>query len=145
MRERAYRFQLHFNAMHNIEPEQPDKMHAHTFRVIVCLCGESEDFAVYNECEEQIRSYLKRFQGTRLNHMPQFKNKIPNIETICEVFFLALADILKEQGVTLVKLELGDNPLSTYSVGTELLVGSIYRRVSDEEFEAYLEEIKDKQ
>ena len=102
------------------------------------------DYEVYNQCEQEIRGYLKRFQGTRLNHMPQFKNRIPNIETICEVLYKGIDEILKQKNVKLEKVELGDNPLSTYSVGHELLVGSIYRRISEEEYNAYLKEIEGK-
>ncbi len=141
MRERAYRFQLHFNAVHNIEPELPEKMHGHTFRIIVCAQGESEDMTVYNECETQVRNYLTRFQGTRLNHMPQFKNKIPSIEVMCEVFFKELDEILAKNQVNLLKVEIGDNPLSTYSLSKKLMVGSVYRTIKDEDYEAYLKEI----
>lgn len=144
MKEKAYRFQLHFNAMHNIEPDKPEKMHAHTFRIIVYLRGDLEDITVYNQCETVVRDYLKRFQGTRLNHMPQFKDRIPRLEVICEVFFEEMDKILASNQVSLIKLEIGDSPLSTYSIAKELLVGSIYHRISEEEYQIYLNEMQER-
>jgi len=52
-----------------------------------------------------------------------------------------LDEILAKNQVNLLKVEIGDNPLSTYSLSKKLMVGSVYRTIKDEDYEAYLKEI----
>lgn len=135
----SYRFYFHFNAMHNIAPDNPKKMHTHTFRIVVYVRGKKEDIEVYNKCQMALDEYLRRFRGTKLNQMPQFKGAIPTIEVIAQVLYDELTKVALESDVDIIKLEVGDSPLSSYCIAKELLVGSVYHRVDPKKYQKYVD------
>lgn len=137
MQGRAYRIRCQFNAMHNLDVEHPEKMHAHTFRVMAYLENVGEELERIDTCERRMKAYFSRYKGCRFNELPAFRMELPTIENMCKVFYEDLQKELLQEGVSLVKLELGDSPLATYSIGSKLLVGSAYHRVSGEKFLEY--------
>ena len=137
MQGRAYRIRCQFNAMHNLDLEHPEKMHAHTFRVMAYLENVGEELERIDACERRMRTYFSSYKGNRLNELQAFRTELPTIENMCKVFYEDLQRELLKEGVSLVELELGDSPLATYSIGSRLLTGSTYQRISDEKFLKY--------
>ena len=137
MQGRAYRIRCQFNAMHNLDLAHPEKMHAHTFRVMAYLENVGEELEKIDDCESRLKVYLSRYKGCRLNELQAFRVELPTIENMCKFFYEDLQQELLQEGVSLVKLELGDSPLVTYSIGNKLLIGSAYQLVSDEKFLEY--------
>lgn len=137
MQTRAYRIRCQFNALHNLDMDHPEKMHAHTFRVTAYVENVGEELEKIDVCDRRIQEYFSRYKGCRMNDMALFRDRIPTIENMCEAFYEDLTECLLQEGVSLVKLELGDSPLAAYSVGSSLLAGSAYNRITGEQFVRY--------
>lgn len=137
MQTKAYRIRCQFNALHNLNLACPEKMHAHTFRVTAYIKNVGEELEKIDVCDRLIKTYFSRYKGHRLNDVLPFRDTIPTIENMCKVFYEDLAEGLLQEGVSLVKLELGDSPLAAYSVGSSLLAGSAYNRITEEQFLGY--------
>lgn len=137
MQKKAYRSRCQFNAVHSLDLSDPRKMHAHTFRVTAYIENIGEELFAIDRCDAVLDQYFERYRGLRMNDVNPFQALLPTIENMCQVFYEDLTERLSEEGVKLVKLELGDSPLTSYSVGNCLLAGSAYNRVTDEQFEKY--------
>jgi 6-pyruvoyl-tetrahydropterin synthase len=65
--------------------------------------------------EQIVAVYLNRYEKQFLNELPEFHQNA-DIETIGEVFFAGLTKLLREQGMTLQRLEIGETPLRVYAI-----------------------------
>lgn len=137
MQKNAYRIRCQFNAVHSLDLSDPRKMHAHTFRVTAYIEDIGEELHTIDRCHKLLNEYFEKYKGFRMNDVNPFRTLLPTIENMCQVFYEDLTEKLSKEGVQLAKLELGDSPLTSYSVGNCLLAGSAYNRVTDEQFEEY--------
>lgn len=137
MQAKAYRIRYQFNAIHSLDLSSPEKMHAHTFRVTAYIENVGEELDKIDFCEKQVKEYFAKYKGFRMNDIEPFRTVTPTIENMCQVFYKDLAEKLLQEGILLVKLELGDSPLASYSVGSSLLAGSAYNRITQQQFEEY--------
>lgn len=137
MQTNAYRIRYQFNAEHSLDISDPEKMHAHTFRLTAYLENVGDELHTIDRCENLIAEYFDGYKGHRMNDAEPFHTMVPTIENMCEVFYEHLQDKLLQEGIQLVKLELGDSPLTSYSVGCRLFAGSAYNRISDEQYLEY--------
>lgn len=138
---RAYRWQFHFNAMHNMTPEREEGKHTHSFLVILCMEVEYMDLDAQNSCEKELKQYLEQYNGKYLNEMEQFQNVIPTIETICEILYVDTERIAASYGMEQIQIEVGDSPVALFAMGKKLLLGGSYSPVSDEKYEEYREKL----
>lgn len=139
MKNRILRWRFHFNAMHNMSPEEEEKKHAHSFLVILCMEVKYMDIDKQNKCEKAIKTYLDQFNGQYLNELDIFEGEIPTIEKIGDVIYPETERIAATYGMEQIQLEVGDSPVALYSIGKKLLLGGMYRKVPDEVFEEYKE------
>lgn len=116
---RRYRWQFHFNAMHNMRPEDPNKRHAHSFLVYLTMEILDMDMDEQNLCEKEIKSYLSQYNGTYLNELDVFWPNIPTVEVICEKLYSVFKDIISAHGMRLMRIEVGDSPITLYSYGEQ--------------------------
>lgn len=134
---RTYRWQFHFNAMHNMIPEKDEKKHSHSFLVILYMEVEHMDLDAQNMCEKELKHYLEQYNGKYLNEMEQFCGKIPTIEVICETLYPETERIAASHGMQQIQIEVGDSPVALFSLGKKLLLGGSYIPISDQSFAAY--------
>lgn len=140
--KRTYRWQFHFNAMHNMTPEKDEGKHTHSFLVILCMEIEKMDLDDQNVCERALKQYLETYNGKYLNEMEVFQGKQPTIEEIGEVLYENIGKMAAMHGMHLVQVEVGDNPTTLFSIGNRLLLGSSYIPVSDENYEKYQQKVE---
>ena len=138
---RAYRWQFHFNAVHNMTPENEEEKHPHSFLVILYIEMKQVDLSEQKNCEEELIQYLKQYNGQYLNEMEKFHNMIPTIEVICEILFREIEPIAAAYGMNLIQVEVGDSPVVMYALGKKLLLGGIYSTVSDKRFREYSQQL----
>lgn len=143
-RQEAYLYHVNFNAMHNLRPEDPRKMHAHTFRVGMYVTREANEQAVFLNIEQLLYDYFETYRGIRLNELQVFKDKIPTLEAMGDHFFAELEERFAGRGMQFLTLEIGDSPVSRYCVGRQLLLGDVYNRVNQEAVEAYCGRVRGK-
>ncbi len=136
-RHEAYLYHVTFNAMHNLVLDNPRKMHAHTFRVGMYVTEKQDEHPVFLSSEKMLQKYFEQYRGIRINELPAFKDVVPTLENMGEIFYWDLKPIFEENGMQLISLEIGDSPVSAYCVGERLLLGGIYSRIREEEAEAY--------
>ena len=134
---RAYRWQFHFNAMHNMTPEKEEGKHTHSFLVILCMEIETMDLEAQNRCEKELRQYLEQYSGKYLNDMEAFRDQIPTSEVICEKLYYDTEKIAAAHGMKQIQIEVGDSPVALFAMGKQLLLGNSYRPISDEQYQEY--------
>lgn len=141
MQTKAYRIRYQFNAMHNLDLSRADKMHAHTFRILAYIENVGDELEKIDVCEKVLKEYFSKYKGFRMNDVIPFRTLLPTIENMCQIFYEELLEKFAQEGVNLVKLEVGDSPLASYSVGSRLLAGSAYNRISEQQFREYSSKI----
>lgn len=139
--KRTYRWQFHFNAVHNMVPENPENGHTHSFLVRLWLEITDMDMELQNFCEKELKRYLAQYNGRYLNEMDKFSGKIPTIENICEVLYYDMGKIVADYGMELIQMEIGDSPVALFMMGKKLLLGETGLIISDELFEKYKQQL----
>ena len=131
----AYLYHVTFNAMHNLDINDPRKMHAHTFRVGMYVVDRERDHPVFQNIEKGIRNYFDRYQGIRLN-------ELSTLENIGDIFYHELKPLFEENGMQLLSLEIGDSPISVYCIGERLLLGDISSLTPEGAVEGYCQRVR---
>ncbi len=126
---RMYRWQFHFNAVHNMFPENEESRHAHSFLVILYIELEKTDIWQQNQCEKELKLFLNQFNGQYLNKMDLFADRLPTIEVICETLFPYTKEIAAKYGMKQVQIEVGDSPTALCAVGEK--EGNRYKQWED--------------
>ena len=138
---RFYRWQFHFNAMHNMTPEKREGRHSHSFLVILCMEIEHLDLEKQNSCERELRQYLEQYNGRYLNELVQFQGKLPTIEAICETVYYDTEKIAAAHGMNQIQIEVGDSPVTMFALGKRLLLGGTYMEIAEERLKEYMQQL----
>lgn len=133
----TYRWHFHFNAMHNITPDDEEAKHPHSFLVILCMEIAEVNLVEQKQCEKDVRKYIDQYVGKYLNEMNEFQNQVPTIEVICEKMYYDIEKIVEKSGMKLIQIEVGDSPVKLFAMGNQLLLGSSYGLISDKDFQEY--------
>jgi len=138
----AYSYHVTFNAMHNVVPEDPTKMHAHTFRVSMYVIEKQGDNSIYFDNGKILDEYFKCYKGIRVNELYAFKELTPTIENMGLVFYRELKKIFAENGKQLLSVEVGDSPVFSYCIGDRLLLGSVYNMYDEQKVDEYCQRVR---
>ncbi len=141
-RHEAYLYHVTFNAMHNLVLDNPRKMHAHTFRVGMYVIEKQEEYPVFLSSEKMLDEYFSQYQGIRLNELEAFRDIVPTLENMGEIFYRDLKPVFAENGMQLLMLELGDSPVSTYAIGEKLLLGNAFNLAAEGAVEKYIKRVR---
>ncbi len=136
-RHEAYLYHVTFNAMHNLMPDDPRKMHAHTFCVGIYVIEKQDDHPVFLNTEKMLSEYFERYKGIRINEMAPFIQVVPTLENMGNVFYEDLKSIFDKNGMQLLLLEVGDSPTSTYGIGERPMIGNVFNLSTEELVDAY--------
>lgn len=140
--KKYYRYQYKLNTSHSTDNDKM-KSHNHTFIIYLVMSQVYKDrilyYEEYEKVERYIDAYFSQYTKVYLNEMPIFKDKIPTIETMGEVFYEQLKIKLEEYGVSLLQLEIGESPVRFYIISDCILIPSQYSGDSLKNWEALLE------
>lgn len=139
--KRTYKWQFHFNAVHNMTPEKEENKHTHSFLVILRMEVTDMDMEQQNLCEKELKRYLGQYNGKYLNELDKFRGKIPTVEMICETLYYDTEKIAAAYGMEQIQMEVGDSPVALFVMGKKLLLGGTGQIVSDELFEEYRQQL----
>lgn len=114
---KRYKWQFHFNAMHNITPEKEEGKHTHSFLVILYMEITEFNIDKQNSCEKELKKYLNQYNGKYLNEMAKFSGKIPTLEVICETLYDETKEIAAKYGMEQIQIEVGDSPIALVGMG----------------------------
>ena len=139
---RYYRYQYKLNTSHSTNNDEM-KSHNHTFIIYLVMSQVDKDtilrYEDYEKVEREIDAYFIQYTKVYLNEMSIFKDRIPTIETMGEVFYEQLKIRLEEHGVALLQLEIGESPVRFYIISDCILIPSQYSGDSLKNWEALLE------
>lgn len=117
-----YIYKYYFNAEHSFD-NCPEKAHAHTFQLVLYVGMANQDGQpLFNEMDQSVREYLKRFEGGYLNDMEEFQGRGTSIEDIGEVFYDDLMKWMEKKKCRLYQLEISENPLCVYIVSNRIML-----------------------
>lgn len=144
MKFNGYKMSCKFNAKHSMNNKEEDA-HSHTFRVTVYIEKQDSSFAEFNEYENKVKEYLGQFKKQYLNNMKQFKNKLPTLENMCQVFYKDIWHIFFDTNVfNLVKLEVSDSPIKTVALSDIVITGNSDTIIDIELIEKLFNSLEDK-
>ena len=85
--------------------------------ITVYISGDRIADEQFTQNESYAGDVLRRYEGQYFNELPEFGGDA-SIENIGEVFFRMLDQTMKALGLTLKRLEIGENPLKQYVIST---------------------------
>lgn len=94
-----------------------EHMHSHTLEITIYISGDRMTNEMFTQNESYAGDVLRRYEGQYFNDLPEFAGNA-SIENIGEVFFYMLDQTMKALGLTLKRLEIGENPLQQYVIST---------------------------
>ena len=106
-----------------------DKEHAHqhTFGVYLYVgCRDENKAGMFFDFDSIGKTYFEGFEQKYLNDCEQFKELIPNIENMGDIFFEELTDRLKGTDYNLYQLDIFDNIMSVYQVSDRILLPAVH-------------------
>ncbi|TAH62765.1 MAG: hypothetical protein EWM47_13995 [Anaerolineaceae bacterium] len=125
MEYKAYKLLFYINAQHSID-NSLENAHLHTFSIGLHLEDKIDDRLIdFNQVSQLVNNYLEQYRGVFLNEMAAFKDLIPTIEHMGNLFYDELKLILTELSYDLIQLDISENPLQIYSVSDRLYFGNI--------------------
>ena len=125
MGQNIYRLKFELHAEHSNVIGDKAGRHQHTFSIVLYLKAQRK-MELYQEIEQKIESWLSPFQNRNLDEMPGFENGDTTLENIGNVFFEELTKVLQDD-LSLLRLDIYETPVRTYSVTKELYDASINR------------------
>lgn len=115
-------YKYNYNAKHSLQ-NQIEKMHSHTFTVVLYLgyINEMKERS-YREIDKIAKEYFNGFEGRYLNSCIEFSELEANLENMGEVFFEKLWPQFIEHGYYLYQLDISENPLCVFQISDRSLL-----------------------
>lgn len=120
MEFKVYKLGYYLNARHSMD-NSPENEHSHTFTIVLYIQDRNnEDLLDVRKINHVANSYLEQYKGESLNRRPAFKDKIPTIEHMGDLFYEDLRQMLSNHNYSLIQLDICENPLKIYSISDRL-------------------------
>lgn len=121
-----YICRYNMNATHSFSGRENE--HGHTFHISVYveregyvrLENDTTDMEI-DSIDRIVESFLNQYEGRYLNDMEPFSERGASIEDIGDYFFDRLAELIDKTEYELKKLDIAENPLFVYEVGSGTL------------------------
>lgn len=133
-----YVCKYYLNAAHSFDHDAAHA-HTHTFTISFWIQQPAkEEYFSFYDMDKIIVSYVEKFSGRYLNEEPEFVALNPTLENIGDVMFEAVEKRLAKENVTLLQVEICENPLRVYSVSNKILLVSEHANNSGKNWEKLL-------
>lgn len=117
----GYKLKFDLHAAHNNVGNYKDKRHFHTFTITLFLRDTNDQMDLYNDIEKHVNSWLSPLQNQYLDETELFDGCETTLESIGERLFQEFMPRVEELNFELIRLEVFENPIRTYSVSNKLL------------------------
>lgn len=121
----GYRFRFVLHAGHGSIDPGDEGCHYHSFTITLYLTRKKEELLLYDQAERNIREWLLAFEGRNLEETSLFQGSQASVENIGDILFAKLKQVVREQHMELIRLDISDHPVHTYSVSERLLDHSV--------------------
>lgn len=118
---RGYKLKFKLHAAHSNMAGDLNNIHYHTFTLALYLKNINEETDFFFGPEKEIEEWLAPYQNTELPHTELFFGKSTSLESIGDVFFDEWKEKVAKINYDLVRLDIYENPVRTYSVSDRLL------------------------
>lgn len=118
---KGYKLKAKLYAAHaNVEGEAKD-LHFHTFTLVLYLKQLNDEMDIFLNIENRINEWLEPFQNKVLSETELFRERSTSLESIGDAFFDEWKDKAETLKYELIRLDIFENPIHTYSVSDRLL------------------------
>ncbi len=118
---KGYKLKFELHAGHSNIDGNVDNIHFHTFTIVLYLNDLNEEIDFFNDTEKEVNEWLQPFQNKILSDTDMFRNKSTTIESIADIFYENWVDKARELSFELLRLDIFENPVRTYSVSDKIL------------------------
>lgn len=136
MKFQGYKYKFKINISHSVLiNNRRGNVHSHTFEISLFIKIINNDFALYDDVEKIVQEFLNIYNKKELNLINPFDKIEPTIENIGDFLYTRLKRILRNNNMTLVKLEINETPARVYVVNYD--ENDIKKPGHQEEFKNY--------
>lgn len=118
---RGYKLKAKLYAAHSNVKGNTADVHFHTFTFVLYLNDLDQNIDYFRDVEKNIESWLAPYQKQVLAGTPLFAGESTTLEAIGDVFYTEWVKKAEELKFDLVRLDVYENPVRTYSVSNRLL------------------------
>lgn len=118
---RGYKLKAKLYAAHSNIEGAATNIHFHTFTLVLYLKDKNEDTYFFYRTEKEINEWLAPYQDKVLAETELFRGKSTTLESIGDTFYEAWKEKTRKLQLDLIRLDIYENPVRTYSVSDRLL------------------------
>lgn len=118
---RGYKLKAKLYAAHSNIEGAAANIHFHTFTLVLYLKDRNEDTYFFYSTEKKINEWLAPYQDKILAETELFCGKSTTLESIGDTFYDEWKEKARELQLDLIRLDIYENPVRTYSVSDRLL------------------------
>lgn len=122
---KGYKLKFKLHAAHSNMAGDLRNIHYHTFTLALYLKNVNEETDFFMGLEKEIEEWLAPYQNKELPRTDLFFGKSTSLESIGDVFFEDWKERVAKINYDLVRLDIYENPVRTYSVSDRLLDGEV--------------------
>lgn len=117
MKFKGHLYKFNMNASHSVLINgKRGTSHSHTFLISLFVETKSEEFMIYDSVEKIVNNFLSMYSGKELNEFEAFYKVEPTLENIGDFLFEELRKILKENNISILRLEISEIPTRVYII-----------------------------
>lgn len=116
----GYKFKFELRAGHSNVVNDTQNRHFHTFVITLYMRDMDNNVNLYEEVEERINARLDGYRNRYLDETPLFAGIPTTLESMGDVFFDELKEEALSVGFEVIKLEICESPVRSYSVSDRM-------------------------
>lgn len=117
----GYKYKFELRAGHSNVINDTKHRHFHTFVITLYMRDMDSNVNLYEEVEARINARLDGYRNRYLDETPLFEGVPTTLESMGDRFFDELKSEAGEVGFEVIKLEICESPVRTYSVSDRML------------------------
>ncbi|MGN1083701.1 MAG: 6-pyruvoyl-tetrahydropterin synthase-related protein, partial [Lachnospiraceae bacterium] len=118
---KGYKLKAKLYAAHSNIAGNVENTHFHTFTIVLYLKDLNEDMDFFFHTEKEINEWLAPYQNKELSNTELFRGKSTTLEAIGDTFYDEWVERAKALNFELIRLDIYENPIRTYSVSDKML------------------------
>ena len=127
MGQNIYKLKFELHAEHSNVIGDKAGRHLHSFSLLLYLKSLHDKLELYQNIETQINNWLASYQNMYLDESVLFADGDTTLENMGNVFFKEIGNVVGQAGYELLRLDIYETPIRTYSVTKEIYDASINR------------------
>ena len=123
----GYKYKFNLYAAHSNMAQGGKDVHFHNFTLTLYVNSINEQVDENYRLETLVNEWLQKFRNKSLHDFEIFQGKHTSIESIGDIFYDQLCELIEDEEFELIRLDIEENPIRSYSVSKYLLDKSVNR------------------